>query len=99
MTTFQNQKQRKLLEKATCLLELINKAHLRRQSIEEDLSLYRKAGPYDNIRLFSNENDFLIKIARMNDIEKRLLKSYKWLIVDLYMIVEDYLLPINFIRF
>ena len=99
MTTHQNQKQKQLLQKANCLLELIEKAQKRRNVIEEDLALYRKAGPYDTIRLFSTENDYLIKIARMNDIEKRLLRSYKWLVVDLYIIAEEFLLPINLLHF
>jgi len=99
MTLHQNQRQRQLLQRGNCLLELITKAQLRRESIENDLRIYRQAGPYDNIRLFSTENDFLIKIARMHDIEKRLLRSYKWVVVDLYIIAEEFMLPVNLLRF
>jgi len=35
----------------------------------------------------------------MHDIEKRLLRSYKWLVVDLYIIAEEFMLPVNLLRF
>jgi hypothetical protein len=41
------------------------------------------------------EEDILIKIARMNDVQKRILKSYHWLILDLYEITDQFMLPVN----
>jgi hypothetical protein len=46
-----------------------------------------------------SEEDLLIKIARMNDIQRRILKSYHYLILDLYTLTEDFMLPINLLHF
>jgi hypothetical protein len=53
----------------------------------------------DPIRLMQREEDILIKIARMNQVQKRILKSYHFLILDLYEITEDFMLPINLLHF
>jgi hypothetical protein len=45
------------------------------------------------------EEDILIKIARMNEVQKRILKSYHFLILDLYEITEDFMLPVNLLHF
>lgn len=88
-------KQLKLHKRATCLLELLKKAQERQTYYEKDLALWRR-GTYDTpIRLMQSENDILIKIARMNLVQKRILKSYHWLILDLYEITEQFMLPIN----
>lgn len=88
-------KQLKLHKRATCLLELLKKAQERQTYYEKDLALWRR-GTYDTpIRLMQSENDILIKIARMNLVQKRILKSYHWLILDLYEITDQFMLPIN----
>lgn len=88
-------KQLKLHRRATCLLELLKKAQERQTYYEKDLALWRR-GTYDTpIRLMQSENDILIKIARMNLAQKRILKSYHWLILDLYEITDQFMLPIN----
>jgi hypothetical protein len=43
----------------------------------------------------SKEEDILIKVARMNQVQKRILKSYHWLILDLYEITDQFMLPVN----
>jgi len=60
-----------------------------------DLSLWRKGINEEPVRLMSKEEDILIKIARMNNVQKRILKSYHWLILDLYEITDQFMLPIN----
>lgn len=92
----QQSQQLKLHERATFLLELLKKAQKRQTEFEKDLSIYRAAGPYDNIRLFSSENEILIKISRMHQVQKRIIKSYHWLIIDLYDINENFRLPLNY---
>lgn len=88
-------KQLKLHKRAACLLELLKEAQRRQGMFEKDLSLWRK-GTYDEpIRLMTSEEDILIKIARMNQVQKRILKSYHWLILDLYEITDQFMLPIN----
>ena len=88
-------KQLKLHKRATCLLELLKIAQSRQTLFEKDLALWRR-GTYDTpIRLMQKEEDILIKIARMNEIQKRILKSYHWLILDLYEITDQFHLPIN----
>jgi uncharacterized LabA/DUF88 family protein len=88
-------KQLKLHKRATCLLELLKTAQSRQTLFEKDLALWRR-GTYDTpIRLMQKEEDILIKIARMNEIQKRILKSYHWLILDLYEITDQFHLPIN----
>ena len=90
----------KLHQRATCLLELLKKAQSRQSSIESDLTKWR-AATWDNpIKLMNKyEDDYLIKIARMNQVQKRILKSYHFLILDLYEITEDFMLPINLLHF
>jgi len=93
-------KQLKLHQKATCLLELLKKAQSRQSHWEQELYNYRAASWDQTIKLmYSSENELLIMIARMNDIQKRILRSYHWLILDLYEITEDFLLPINLLHF
>lgn len=92
-------KQLKLHKRATCLLELLKKAQSRQTLFEKDLLKWRGATMDEPIRLMSKEEDILIKIARMNDIQKRILKSYHFLILDLYEITEDFMLPVNLLHF
>jgi len=92
-------KQLKLHQRATTLLELLKKAQARQSSIETDLQKWRGATWDNPIKLMNRyEEDYLIKIARMNQIQKRILKSYYWLIVELYSISENFLLPVNVIE-
>ena len=68
--------------------------------IETDLQKWRGATWDNPIKLMNKyEDDYLIKIARMNQIQKRILKSYHFLILDLYEITEDFMLPINLLHF
>ena len=95
MTLIYQGKQLKLHKRATCLLELLKAAQARQTLFENDLALWRR-GTYDTpIRLMQKEEDILIKIARMNQVQKRILKSYHWLILDLYEITDQFMLPIN----
>lgn len=92
-------KQLVLHKRAACLLELLKSAQARQTLFEKDLAKWRK-GTYDEpIRLMQKEQDILIKIARMNEVQKRILKSYHFLILDLYEITEDFMLPINLLHF
>jgi len=91
-------KQLKLHKRATCLLELLKKAQSEHARQEGLLAEWRAAGNYDNIRLFTHENNYLIRLAELNDIQKRILKSYYWLIVELYSISENFMLPVNIIQ-
>ena len=92
-------KQLVLHKRAACLLELLKSAQARQTLFEKDLAKWRK-GTYDEpIRLMQREEDILIKIARMNEVQKRILKSYHFLILDLYEITEDFMLPINLLHF
>jgi hypothetical protein len=91
-------KQLKLHKRATCLLELLKKAQSEQWRQEKLLAEWRSAGNFDNVRLFTHENNYLIRIAELNDIQKRILKSYYWLIVELYSISENFMLPINLIQ-
>ena len=88
-------KQLKLHKRATCLLELLKKAQSEQWRQEKLLAEWRSAGNFDNVRLFTHENNYLIRIAELNDIQKRILKSYYWLIVELYSISDNFMLPIN----
>ena len=54
---------------------LLNKAIIREVILNEDLGSWRASGPYDVTRLFSHENDILLKIARINAIQRRILIS------------------------
>jgi hypothetical protein len=88
-------KQLKLHKRATILLELLKEAQHRQYMFEKDLSLWRKGINDEPVRLMSKEEDILIKVARMNEIQKRILKSYHWLILDLYEITDQFMLPVN----
>jgi hypothetical protein len=95
MTLIYQGKQLKLHKRATCLLELLKEAQRRQDLFQKDLSLWRKGINEEPVRLMSKEEDILIKIARMNDVQKRILKSYHWLILDLYEITDQFMLPVN----
>lgn len=95
MTLIYQGRQLKLHKRATCLLELLKSAQARQTLFENDLATWRKGTMEDPIRLMQKEEDILIKIARMNQIQKRILKSYHWLILDLYEITDQFMLPIN----
>lgn len=88
-------KQLKLHKRASCLLELLKSAQERQTLFERDLAKWRQGTMEDPIRLMQREEDILIKIARMNLVQKRILKSYHWLILDLYEITDQFMLPIN----
>lgn len=88
-------KQLKLHKRATCLLELLKEAQRRQDMFEKDLSIWRKGIDNEPVRLMSKEEDILIKIARMNQVQKRILKSYHFLILDLYEITDQFMLPVN----
>jgi hypothetical protein len=95
MTLNYQGKQLKLHQRATCLLELLKKAQSQQSRQEELLAEWRAAGNFDNVRLFTHENNYLIRIAELNDIKKRILQSYYWLIVELYEITDNFFLPVN----
>jgi hypothetical protein len=88
-------KQLKLHKRATVLLELLKVAQHRQYLFEKDLSLWRKGINDEPVRLMSKEEDILIKVARMNEVQKRILKSYHRLILELYEITDQFHLPIN----
>jgi len=88
-------KQLKLHKRATCLLELLKAAQARQTLFENDLALWRRGTSDTPIRLMQKEEDILIKIARMNELQKRILKSYHWLVIELYEITDEFHLPIN----
>ena len=88
-------KQLKLHKRATVLLELLKEAQHRQYLFEKDLSLWRKGINDEPVRLMSKEEDILIKVARMNEVQKRILKSYHRLILELYEITDSFHLPIN----
>jgi hypothetical protein len=79
------------------LLELLKQAQGRQNLFEADLSEWRRG--LDDTRIMISEEDLLIKIARMNDIQRRILRSYHYLILDLYTLTEDFMLPINLLHF
>ncbi|MEY3118825.1 MAG: hypothetical protein RIT30_757 [Bacteroidota bacterium] len=91
-------RQLKLHQRATCLLELLKKAQAEQYRQERLLAEWRSAGAYDNARLFTHENNYLIRLAELNDVQKRILKSYYWLVVELYDITENFILPVNRIQ-
>ena len=72
---------------------MLKNAQNRKQVYEVDLYNHRSDGANN----YTSENDILIKIARMNGIQKRILKSYHFLIVELYQLTDDFILPINLI--
>ena len=90
-------KQQKLHQRATILLQLLKEAQGRQNQFEADLSEWRRG--LDTTRTMISEEDLLIKIARMNDIQRRILKSYHFLILDLYTLTEEFMLPINLLHF
>jgi len=90
-------KQLKLHKRAAILLELLKEAQRRQNLFEDDLALWRQG--LDTTRTMISEEDLLIKIARMNQVQKRILKSYHFLILDLYTLTEDFMLPINLLHF
>ena len=92
-------KQLVLHKRAACLLELLKSAQARQTLFEKDLAKWRKGTFDEPIRLMQREEDILIKIARMNEVQKRILKSYHFLILDLYEITEDFMLPVNLLHF
>ena len=95
MTLIYQSKQLRLHQRATCLLELLKEAQRRQELFEKDLATWRKGTMEDPIRLMYKEEDILIKISRMNQVQKRVLKSYHFLILDLYEITDQFMLPIN----
>ena len=98
MTLDYQGRQLKQHQRATCLLELLKKAQAEQYRQERLLAEWRSAGAYDNARLFTHENNYLIRLAELNDIQKRILKSYYWLVVELYDITENFILPVNRIQ-
>ena len=90
-------KQLKLHKRAAILLEMLKEAQRRQNLFEDDLALWRQG--LDTTRTMISEEDLLIKIARMNQVQKRILKSYHFLILDLYTLTEDFMLPINLLHF
>jgi hypothetical protein len=86
-----------LHKRATVLLELLKEAQKRQNLFEDDLAQWRRG--LDTTRTMVSEEDLLIKVARMNDIQRRILKSYHFLILDLYTLTEDFMLPINLLHF
>jgi hypothetical protein len=91
------EKQLKLHKRATMLLELLKQAQGRQNLFENDLAEWRRG--LDDTRTMISEEDLLIKVARMNDIQRRILKSYHYLILDLYTLTEEFMLPINLLHF
>ncbi len=91
------EKQLKLHKRATMLLELLKQAQGRQNLFENDLAEWRRG--LDTTRTMISEEDLLIKIARMNDIQRRILRSYHYLILDLYTLTEEFMLPINLLHF
>lgn len=91
-------KQLQLHKRATGLLELLKSAQSRQTLYEKDLSKWRGATWDEPVRLMSKEEDILIKISRMNLVQKRILKSYYFIILDLYEITSNFVLPINLIK-
>ena len=82
-----------LHKRAAILLEMLKNAQSRKDVYAVDLYNHRSNGANN----YTSENDILIKIARINGIQKRILKSYHFLIVELYQLTDDFILPINLI--
>lgn len=91
------EKQMKLHERATKLLKMLKEAQRRQGIFEKDLAQWRQG--IDITRTMITEEDILIKIARLNQIQRRILKSYHFIILDLYELTEDFMLPINLMHF
>jgi hypothetical protein len=75
----------KTLNQVNKLERLLNQAVGRELILRADLNRWRASGPYDINRLFSHENDILLKLARINSIQRRILDSLKARINDLYL--------------
>ena len=82
-----------LHKRAATLLEMLKNAQNRKAVYEVDLYHHRADGSNN----YTSENDILIKIARINAIQKRILRSYHFLIVELYQLTDDFILPVNLI--
>lgn len=91
------EKQLKLHQRATILLKLLKEAQRRQGIFEGDLAQWRQG--LDTTRTMIKEEDILIKISRLNQIQRRILKSYHFIILDLYELTEDFMLPINLMHF
>jgi len=91
------EKQIKLHLRATLLLKLLKEAQRRQTIFEGDLAQWRQG--LDTTRTMIKEEDILIKISRLNQIQRRILKSYHFIILDLYELTEDFMLPINLMHF
>jgi hypothetical protein len=83
--------------RATLLLKLLKEAQRRQTIFEGDLAQWRQG--LDTTRTMIKEEDILIKISRLNQIQRRILKSYHFIILDLYELTEDFMLPINLMHF
>jgi hypothetical protein len=75
----------KTLSQINKLERLLNQAIGREVILKDDLNRWRASGPYDINRLFSHENDILLKIARINSIQRRILDSLMVKVKDLYL--------------
>lgn len=73
----------KTLNQINKLERLLNLAVCREELLRDDLNRWRAAGPYDVTRLFSHENDILLKLARINFIQRRILESLNNRLKDL----------------
>lgn len=73
MTLDYQGRQLKLHQRATCLLELLKKAQVEQARQEGLLAEWRSAGNFDNVRLFTHENNYLIRLAELNDIQRESL--------------------------
>jgi len=73
----------KTLNQINKLERLLNLAVCREELLRDDLTRWRAAGPYDVTRLFSHENDILLKLARINFIQRRILESLNNRLKDL----------------
>ncbi len=91
------EKQIKFHERATILLKMLKEAQRRQGIFEQDLAQWRQG--LDTTRTMISEEDILIKIARLNQIQRRILKSYHFIILDLYELTEHFMLPINLMHF
>lgn len=74
----------KILSRINKLERLLNLAVAREAILREDLNRWRASGPYDVTRLFSHENDILLKIARINAIQRRILVSFNREAYEMY---------------
>ena len=75
----------KTLSQVNKLERLLNQAIGRELILRADLNRWRASGPYYVNRLFSHENDILLKLARINSIQRRILDSLMEKLKDLYL--------------